>query len=117
LVDLQWQIQNLNQMQMPRLLGLYHYKVHFRGFEGTREDLLAIREAETGEAAMYEGADLATVSKAIRLMASDSRENQYRGTRTLLDEPGDCDSAAIREAVARTGDREIRPGTFQQGGA
>jgi len=88
LVSLQWQIQNLNPMQMPRLLGTYHYKVHFRDFSGTREDVLAQVEAETGETAMYEGADLAEVSKALRLISSQSADDHYRGAGAMLEIPG-----------------------------
>jgi len=88
LVSLQWQIQNLNAMQMPRLLGLYHYKVHFRDFEGTVDDLRTMREEETGDPAMYEGADLVTVSESLRLIDSDKTDNHYLGAKKLLSEPG-----------------------------
>jgi uncharacterized protein (DUF2461 family) len=88
MVGLQWQVQNLNPMQMPKFLGLYAYKVHFGGFPGTREELLAKRKEETGEEEMYPGADLVAVSKALRHMASQSREDQGRGASTLLSIPG-----------------------------
>lgn len=88
LISLQWQVQNLNPMQMPRLIGTYHYKVHFHGFEGTREDLLAEFEAEIGDTGIYEGADLAMVSEALRLVSSHSAEDQYRGAKSLLEVPG-----------------------------
>jgi hypothetical protein len=88
MVGLQWQIQNLNPMQMPKFLGLYAYKVHFAGFQGTREDLAAQRKKETGDEGFYPGADLAIVSKAVRLIASESQEDQGLGTSMLLSVDG-----------------------------
>lgn len=89
LVALQWQVQNLNPMQMPRLLGLYAYKVHFGGFQGTPEDLSAQRKEETGDPGFYAGADLDVISEAIRLMMADSVADQARGAMKLLG----CDGA------------------------
>lgn len=88
LVGLQWQIQNLNPMQMPQFLGLYAYKVHFSDFQGTEDDLHALRKEETGDEGFYPGADLAVVSEALRLIASDSSEDQGRGASQLLSLPG-----------------------------
>ncbi|MEX1027984.1 MAG: DUF2461 family protein, partial [Candidatus Paceibacterota bacterium] len=88
LVGLQWQVQNLNPIQMPNFLGLYAYKVHFAGFQGTVADLAAQREEQTGERGFHEGADLEEVSESIRLMASESREAQGRGAALLFDMKG-----------------------------
>jgi hypothetical protein len=88
LIGLQWQIQNLNPLPMPKLLGLYASRVYFGGFEGTPEDLLAIRKEETGEEGMYEGADLKVVTEAVRNMASQSPGIQYGGATTLLRQQG-----------------------------
>lgn len=88
LVSLQWQIQNLNPMTMPRLLGTYHYQVHFRGFEGTPDDLLAAIDPDLSEGGMYEGADLSAVTEALRLIFSPSADSQYAGARAMLEVPG-----------------------------
>jgi hypothetical protein len=94
MVSLQWQIQNLNPMQMPRFLGLYTYKVHFSGFTGTIQELQAQRKAEKGDDSMHPGADLQLISEALRQIASDSRvasdsrDEQGRGASALLKLPG-----------------------------
>lgn|GEM_PF-2405590 len=88
LIGLQWQVQNLNPMQMPKFLGLYAYKVHFSGFQGTQADLAALRKEETGHDGFYPGADLAVVSEAIRLMSSESIKDHVQGAATLLEVDG-----------------------------
>ncbi|PHR90085.1 MAG: hypothetical protein COA78_35440 [Blastopirellula sp.] len=85
LVSLQWQVQNLNPKPLPQLLGLYHYQVHFRGFEGIPEDLQATREVKSGAVGMHEGADMTIVSESLRLIASDNSEDHYRGVAKFFD--------------------------------
>ncbi len=87
LIGLLWQVENLNPQQMPKLLGTYRYRVHFADYEGTEEDLVAEYEEVTG-GGIYGGADLATVSESLRLMAGDTRDDHARGTSLLLEVDG-----------------------------
>lgn len=86
-IDLEWKIQNLNALPLPKFLGLYAYKSHFGGFEGTPEDLLEIRREE-GSEGYYPGADLDAVARAIRLIGSESHEDHFRGAHSLIDFAG-----------------------------
>ncbi|WP_158264973.1 DUF2461 family protein [Blastopirellula marina] len=73
---------------MPRLLGSFHYKVHFGGFEGSVGDLRAKLESEKGSSDLYEGADLTAVSEALRGIYAASAAEQYHGAKIMLDVPG-----------------------------
>ena len=88
LVGLLWKVQNLNPMQMPKLLGLYHYKVYFSDYMGTEADLAAERMKETGSPEFYPGPDLAELSEALRLLAADSNVEHGRGATQFYKIPG-----------------------------
>ncbi|PAY16684.1 hypothetical protein CKO51_25695 [Rhodopirellula sp. SM50] len=69
---------------MPKLLGSLAYKTHFANFQGTKEDLKAEMSGESGVKHFYEGADMDVCSEAIRLIASDSVDDQGRGASLMF---------------------------------
>ena len=83
MVGLQWKIQNLSPFSMPELLGSYHYKKHFGGFEGTEEEFVNLQEKETGSRDIYPGADLKVVSTGLRLMLSNKHDDRAKGVELL----------------------------------
>ena len=83
MVGLQWKIQNLNPMSMPELLGSYHYKTYFGGFQGTEEEFKNLKEKKSGSRETYPGADLGIVSNGLKLMLIANHDDRAKGTELL----------------------------------
>jgi uncharacterized protein (DUF2461 family) len=93
LVEIVREIQNLNPIVLPQLLGTHTYYQHFRGFEGDAEAFAAYmakrRRDWTPGSAGYPGADIAAVSSDLaRCLSPGSDADFGPALHRLIGHPG-----------------------------
>lgn len=90
LIRLIWEIQHLNPVVLPRLMGSYEYYKHFKDFQGSRDDFLAhMRVKRPGFTGGYEGADLDSFSQALRgMLAAEDDAQLAKAFAAFTKQPG-----------------------------
>ncbi|MFW6031354.1 MAG: DUF2461 family protein [Myxococcota bacterium] len=90
LIRLLWEIQQLNPVVLPRLMGSYEYYKHFKDFQGSRDDFVAhMRVKRSGFTGGYEGADLDSFSQALRtLLAAEDDAQLAKAYVAFAKQPG-----------------------------
>lgn len=92
LVELEAEIQNLNPIVLPQLVGSYTYYRHFKGFPGSPEEFAAHMAArnpnwEPGSTG-YPGTDLAKWSRDLRRLLTCPEGELGTAVRSVYEHPG-----------------------------